>query len=259
MRACGGDFNDLSVQALHKWSVFGFGVADDDVIVGDEEHVGDLPLRRKALAAAGRTKDEAVGVLEMLAIYHDEVVRQRVQPAVQGFLAVLKQLLRGKWNENGDAGGGQAPLYLDLVQPQREAAHQPLLLPEIKAGKLAVVLLGDGGCLKYVVVKLLAAACGVDHNKGQQEHSLVAALQVLQQLLRLRAVGGKVRGDDVHVVSGADGLFLLLDGHFLQIGDLALDGLDGLDLIHGLDVHTDDEGAFHVEEVRQHPVVQLWR
>ena len=110
-----------------------------------------------------------------------------------------------------------------------------------------------------VGVKLLAAACGVDHDEGQQKHSLVAALQVLQQLLRLRAVGGKVRGDDVHVVSGADGLFLLLDGHFLQIRDLALDGLDGLDLIHGLDVHTDDEGAFHVEEVRQHPVVELRR
>ena len=74
MRACGGDFNDLSVQALHQRPVFGFGVADDDVIVGDEEHVGDLPLRRKALAAAGGSKDEAVGVLETLAIYHDEVV-----------------------------------------------------------------------------------------------------------------------------------------------------------------------------------------
>ena len=259
VRACGGNFNDLPVQTLHQRSVLGFGVADDNVVVSNEEHVGDLPLRRKALAAAGGTKDEAVGVLETLAIYHDEVVRQRVQPAVQGFLAVLKQLLRGKGNENGDAGGGQTPLYLDLVQPQREAAHQPLLLPEIKAGKLAVVLLSDGGRLKYVVVKLLAAACRIDHDEGQQKHTLVAALQVLQQLLRLRAVGGKVRGDDVHVVSGADGLFLLLDGHFLQIRDLALDGLDGLDLIHGLDVHTDDEGAFHVEEVRQHPVVQLRR
>ena len=55
-------------------SHLGFGVADDDVIVSNEEHVGDLPLRRKALAASGRTKDEAVGVLETLAIYHDEVV-----------------------------------------------------------------------------------------------------------------------------------------------------------------------------------------
>ena len=53
MRACGGDFNDLSVQALHQRPVFSFGVADDDVIVGDEEHVGDLPLCGKALATAG--------------------------------------------------------------------------------------------------------------------------------------------------------------------------------------------------------------
>ena len=74
MRACGGNFDDLPVQTLHKRSVFGFGVTDDNVVVGNEEHVGDLPLRRKALAAAGSTKDEAVGVLETLAIYHDEVV-----------------------------------------------------------------------------------------------------------------------------------------------------------------------------------------
>ena len=103
MRACGGDFNDLSVQALHQRSVFGFGVTDDNVIVSNEEHVGNLPLCGKALAAAGSTKDEAIGVLETLAVYHDEVVRQRVQPAVQGFLTVLKQLLRGKGDKNSDA------------------------------------------------------------------------------------------------------------------------------------------------------------
>ena len=74
VRACGGNFDDLSVQALHQRPVFSFGVADDDVIVGDEEHVGDLPLRGKALAASGRTKDEAVGVFQTLAVYHDEVV-----------------------------------------------------------------------------------------------------------------------------------------------------------------------------------------
>ena len=74
MRACGGNFDDLPVQTLHQRSVFGFGVTDDNVVVGNEEHVGDLPLCGKALAASGRTKDEAVGVLETLAVYHDEVV-----------------------------------------------------------------------------------------------------------------------------------------------------------------------------------------
>ena len=103
MRACWGNFDDLPVQTLHQRPVFSFGVADDNVVIGNEENVGDLPLRRKALAAAGSTKDEAVGVLQTLAVYHDEVVRQRVQPAVQGFLAVLKQLLRGKGDKNSDA------------------------------------------------------------------------------------------------------------------------------------------------------------
>jgi len=53
------------------------------------------------------------------------------------------------------AATSQAPLYFNLVQPQREAAHQPFLLTEIKAGKLAVILLCDADSLKYVVVELL--------------------------------------------------------------------------------------------------------
>ena len=85
--------------------------------------------------------------------------------------------------------------YLDLVQPQREAAHQPLLLPEIKAGKLAVVLLGDGARLKDVVAEALPVVRHVHHKEGQKEHTLVAALQLLQELFRLRAVGGKVGGE----------------------------------------------------------------
>lgn len=94
------DYSNLLCDFL---SHLGLGVADDNVIVSNEKHVGDLPLCGKALAASGRTKDEAVGVLETLAVYHDEVVRQRVQPAVQGFLAILKQLLRGKGDKNSDA------------------------------------------------------------------------------------------------------------------------------------------------------------
>ena len=82
-------------------------------------------------------------------------------------------------------------------------------------------------------------------------------MQVLQQLLGFAAVGRKVRGDDVHIVAGPHGLFLLLDLHLVQVRDLALDGLDGADLIHGLNVHVHNEGALHVEEVRQHAVIQF--
>ena len=62
MRACGGDFNDLSVQALHQRSVFSFGVADDNVVVGDEKDVGDLTFGCKGFAAAGCAENQAIGV-----------------------------------------------------------------------------------------------------------------------------------------------------------------------------------------------------
>ena len=53
VRACGGDFDDLPIQPLHQRPVLRLRVADDNVVIGDEEHVGDLPLGGKALAAAG--------------------------------------------------------------------------------------------------------------------------------------------------------------------------------------------------------------
>ena len=60
--------------------------------------------------------------------------------------------------------------------------------------ELTVILLGDGTCLKDVVAQLTGIVRCVQHQKGDQEHSLVAALQILQQLFRFTAVGGKVRG-----------------------------------------------------------------
>ena len=82
-------------------------------------------------------------------------------------------------------------------------------------------------------------------------------MQVLQQLLGLGPVGGKVGGDDVHVIPGADGLFLFLDLAAVQVGDLALHRLDGLHLIHRLDVQIHNEGTFHIEKIRQHTVIQF--
>src|SRR5699024_6653345 len=90
-----------------------------------------------------------------------------------------------------------------------------------------------------------------------QEHPLVAALQVLQQLLGLGPVGGKVGRDDVHVIPGADGIFLFIDLAAVQVGDFPLYRLDGLHLIHRLDVQIHNEGTFHIEKVRQHTVIQL--
>ena len=73
------------------------------------------------------------------------------------------QFLRGKGDEDGSAAGGQSPLNLDLAIRQRQAAHQALFLLEIKAAQIAVVLLGDGACLKDVIFQFLFCAPGVQH------------------------------------------------------------------------------------------------
>ena len=121
------------------------------------------------------------------------------------------------------------------------------------------MLLGDGTGLKHIVGELPLAVCGVEDQESQKEHPLVAALQVLQELFRLCPVGSKVGGDDVHVIAAADRFLLFLDFCPVQVGNLALDGLDGAHLVHRLDMQVHDQAAFHVQKVRQHPVIQLRR
>ena len=62
MRTGGGDFDDLPVQPLDQRTVLRFGVADDNVIVGDEKDVGDLALGCKGFAAAGCAENQTIGV-----------------------------------------------------------------------------------------------------------------------------------------------------------------------------------------------------
>ena len=259
MRTGGGDFDDLPVQPLDQRTVLRFGVADDNVVVGNEKDVGDLALGCKGFAAAGCAENQAVWVFEELSVHHDKVVGKCVQAAVQRLTAVLVKLLRGKRHKDSDGRCREAALNLDLIQPQRQAAHQSLLLPEVQPDKLAVILLRDAGGLEHVVSELWNTVRDVEHKECQQEHSLVARLQLLQQLFCFRAVGDKVAWNNVHVVAAADSLFLFLDLHAVKVGDLALDGLDGGNLIDRLNVHRDDERTFHIQKIRQHPVIQFWR
>ena len=65
---------------LYQRIILGFGIADDDVILRDEEGVCHFTLGREGFTGTGRTQDQPVGVLELLAVNHDHVVGQRVQP-----------------------------------------------------------------------------------------------------------------------------------------------------------------------------------
>ena len=71
IRADRRDADDLTAELLNKGEILGFGVADDDVILGDEEGVRHFTLGGEGLTGTGRTQDQPVGVLELLAVHHD--------------------------------------------------------------------------------------------------------------------------------------------------------------------------------------------
>ena len=64
---------------------------------------------------------------------------------------------------------------------------------------------------------------------------------------------------DVHVVAGADCLFLLFDLHLVEVGDLHLDALDCLRLVNRPDMKIDRNVAVHLKEVGKHTVIEFRR
>ena len=186
-----------------------FWVVHDNVIVRHQKSVGDLTLCRETFAGTGSAENQTVRIFQLFAIHHDKVVGQSIQPIVQALFAGLVKFLRGERDEDGGAAGSQPSLNFDLAVSQRQAAHQALLLLEIQPAQIAVVLLGDAGCLKNIVFQFLFSPAGVQHQKSAEEHPLVLALQFFQQGFGISAVGCQIRRNDVDIIPGADCLFLV--------------------------------------------------
>ena len=190
-------------------SHFAFGIVHNNIIVRHQKSVCDFTLCRETFAASRSAQNQAIRVLQLLPVHHDKVVGQGVQAVIQAFFARLVKFLCGERNEDGRAAGGQPSLNFDLAVSQRQAAHQPLLLLEIQPAQVAVVLLGDTGCLKDIVFQLLLRAPGVQHQKSDKEHPLVLALQLFEQGFRIPSVSCQIGRNDVNIIPGTDGFFLV--------------------------------------------------
>ena len=97
----------------------------------------------------------------------------------------------------------------------------------------------------------------VHHQEGHQEHSLISALQVTEDILCLACVGGKVSGDDIHIETFPHRLFLRVDLHTVNVGDLPLDRLDRLVLIHAADMEADKQPAVRIQQFGEHTVIHF--
>ena len=113
------------------------------------------------------------------------------------------------------------------------------------------MLLSNGGCLKHVVLKLLLGLAGIHDQESDQKHTLILGLQLLQKGLCILTVGGQVGRDNVHVITGTDCLFLLLNLAAVKLGNGVLDLLDGSGLVYRLDVHGDDLAGLHIQKILQ--------
>ena len=169
-----------------------FRVCDDNVIVRDQKSVANLAFCCETFARAGSSENQAVGVLQLLAVNHDEIVGQSVQAVVQALFAAIKKLLRSERHKDGRAAGGQAALNLDLAVRQRQATHQTLLLLEVKAAQFAVVLLRNADRLKHISLQLLFGFAGVQDKECHQKHSFVLRLQLFQKSLCITAISCQI-------------------------------------------------------------------
>ena len=132
----------------------------------------------------------------------------------------------------------------NFVQTEGQRGNQRIFLLEVQLRQLAVILLGNTLRCHAVDVQLPLVVSSVHQQESHEKHLLVAALQVLQDTLGFRTIGRQVTGDDVHIVTGADSLFLLVDLALVEVGDLALNHPDGFCLVDWLDVHGDDQAGF---------------
>ena len=253
----GRDLYDLTAEALHQRGIFTFGVTNDDVILGDQESIGDFSLRTKGLTGTRGTKDQAVRVLQFLPVHHNQIIGQCIDAIINSLFTCLEQFLGGEGHKNCHTRGSQATLNLNLIQPQRQAAYHTLLLLIVQSGDTAVVLLSNGICLEDVVIQLTLTVCSIQNQECHKEHSLISALQILQKLLCFLTIESQVRRNDVHVVTGTDCFLLLLDLGFIQIGDSSLDGFDSTDLIDGLHMQIYDNVALNFQEVLQNSITEL--
>ena len=253
-----GDLDYLPAQPPHQRGIFPHRVYDDDAVLGRQKHVDDLPFGRKTLAGAGGAEIEPVGRFQFFPVCHDDIVGEGVHAVVEG-LPAHAELPGHKGHEDGGGAGGHAPLDLHLVMAQHQRGHITLLLLPVQPLDGAVIFLRDAIYREHVVLQPLAGGGEVDDGEGQQEHPLVAGLQVGEQVGGVLGERDEVRGQDVRVIPGPDRLFLLLHLHLVDVGHLALDGLDGLELVYRLDVHGDGELRVQLQNLPQQLVRELGR
>ena len=248
--------DNLTAQRFHQRIILSFGVCDDNIVRCGKEYVRDLTLCTERLTASRCAEDQAIWVFQLLPVCHNHVVGHCVQTIIEG-ISLHEKLLRGEGNEDGSGSGGQCALDGNKIICQRQAAHKPLLLQIIQTVQSAVELLSDTSSLKHSTIQLLFGLGCIEEKHRNKEHTLIAALQIIQNLLGLAAISCKVTRNNFHIITRSHSFLLFLNFHTVQIGNFALDQFDGFQLVYRLHMDTDHQIFVHIQKLGQHLIRQF--
>ena len=252
----GRDMDNLTAQRFHQRIILSLRVCDDNIVRCGKEHVGDLTLCTERLTASRCAEDQAIWVFQLLPVCHNHVVGYRVQAVIKG-IALHEKLLRGEGNKDGGGSGRQCALDGNEIICQRQAAHKSLLLQIIQTVQCAVELLSDTSSLKNSTIQFLLGLGRIKEQHRNKEHTLIAALQIIQNLLGLAAISCKVARKNFHIITRPHSFLLLLDFHTVQVGNFAFDQFDSFQLIYRLHMDTDDQIFVHIQKLGQHLIRQF--
>ena len=169
----------------------------------------------------------------------------------------MENLLCSEGNEHRHRRSGKPALYLNAVDTQGQSRHEAVLLLKVQPHQGAVIFLRHACRTEQVILQLLPAVRKVHHQEGHQEHSLISALQVTEDVLCLACVGGKIGGDDIHIETFPHCLFLCVDLHTVNVSDLPLDRFDCLVLVHAADMEADKQPAVRIQQLGEHTVIHF--
>ena len=248
--------DNLTAQRFHQRIILALRVCHDNIVRCGKEHIGDLTLCTERLTASRCAENQAVRVFELFSVCHNHVVRHCVQTVIEG-IALHEKFLRGERHKNRGGSGSQCALDGNEVICQRQTAHQPLLLQIIQTVQRAVKLLRDTSSLKHSTIQILLGLSRIEEQYRNKEHTLIAALQIIQHLLGLSAISCKVTRNNFHIIACSHCFLLFLDGHAVKVCDFALDELDGFQLINRPHMDTDHQIFVHIQELCQNFIRQF--
>ena len=254
--AGGRDMDNLTAQCFHQRIILAFRVCNDNIVRCGEEHIGDLTLCTERLTASRCAEDQTIRVFQLLPICHNHVIGHCVQTVVEG-ITLHEKLLRRKRDKNRGGSGGQCALDGNKIICQRQAAHKALLLQIIQTVQSAVELLSDASSLKHSTIQLLFGLGRIEEQHRNKEHTLIAALQIIQNLLGLAAISCKVTRNNFHIITRPHSFLLFLDFHTIQVGNFAFDKFDSFQLIYRLHMDADHQIFVHIQKLGQHLIRQF--